>query len=304
MKSPFIFDKCPMCMCTIVSKKYPSINKDMSLDGFRYVRCGQCRSYYEDTVTKADLDFFYQSLKPYDSTSSKIEVAKDLARTLKMTGSETLLDLGSGSGAWSLPLLEFCHEITCVDLDGGSLDMLMQRVPIGDRSKVKISCSRSNLFLQNLPNSSFDILISMFSLEHDDDPAALVKEMFRVLRPNGRLVVLVPSADALQIQLCGSGFYWFQSPWHTVIPSKLGLRLIAEKAGFSNIKYFRPSCAFYSWFWIRGWADQMGLRAKYDYLRRYKWFIALDMTIDKIFDKISFFCGRPSYIFCIITHDT
>ena len=303
MKSPFIFNKCPMCSATCVLKKYNSLRKDMSLAGFRYVQCSSCYTYYEDTVKQSDLDFFYSSLKPYDSSTSKVEIALDLAKNLKMKKTDMLLDLGCGSGAWSLPLLELCKEITCVDLDGDGLNLLQQRVPISERNRVKIHRNHSQLFLQDCHNSTFDIIISMFSLEHDCNPASLVKEMFRVLRPKGRVVVLVPSADALQIKLCGAGFYWFQSPWHTVIPSSLGLRLIAQEAGFSEIKKFRPKYYFYSWFWIRAWADRLGVRNKYDYLRGYRCFRILDIAIDKILDKLSTIVGRPSYIFYIFTRN-
>lgn len=296
-----VFTACPMCGSARVGQVIPSLQKDVSLSGFRYVQCRDCKSFYEDTVTVADIESFYASLGPYESASSKAGIAADLARALGLSGTERLLDLGCGSGAWSLPLLDFCGEITCVDLGEAGLELLLQRVPTSDRGRVRVHNAHSLAFLQGLDDQSYDVLISMFSLEHDLAPASIVSEMRRVLRPGGRAVILVPSADALQIRVCGAGFYWFQAPWHTCLPSEKGLRHVATLAGFQDVRAFTPSRPFYSWFWIRALADRFGQRRRYDVLRRHAWFCRVDMAVDKACDRFSFVLRRPSYGFYILS---
>ena len=272
----------------------------MSLAGFQYVQCADCGSFYQDTVTLPDIESFYASLGPYESASSKTNIARDLARSLGLNGTESLLDLGCGSGAWSLPLLAFCRDITCVDLDAVGLELMLSRVPTAGRGRLSVHRAHSLAFLQGLEAQSFDVVISMFSLEHDLSPAAIVSEMHRVLKLGGRALILVPSGDALQIRTCGAGFYWFQAPWHTFLPSEKGLRHVAQLAGFRHITTFEPSEPFYSWFWIRAWADQLGYRKTYDNFRRRPWFVWFEMAVDKVCDRISWVLRRPSYRFYVL----
>lgn len=301
MSTTPVFTACPLCGSARVGTIIPSLQKDVSLSGFRFVQCRDCGSFYEDTVTASDIESFYASLGAYESASSKAGIAADLARALGLKGTERLLDLGCGSGAWSLPLLDFSGEITCVDLGEAGLELLQQRVPAADRGRLSVHSAHSLAFLQGLDAHSYDVVISMFSLEHDLAPASIVSEMHRVLKPGGRAVILVPSADALQIRVCGAGFYWFQAPWHTCLPSEQGLRHVAQLAGFRHVTTFEPTDPFYSWFWIRAAADRLGYRATYDDLRRHQWLVRLDMAVDKLCDRVSWALGRPSYRFYVLT---
>lgn len=48
-----------------------------------------------------------------------------------------------------------------------------------------------------LPDSSIDRILMVHALEHSEDPAETLKEMWRVLAPNGRLVIVVPNRRGL-----------------------------------------------------------------------------------------------------------
>jgi SAM-dependent methyltransferase len=50
-------------------------------------------------------------------------------------------------------------------------------------------------FLDGVPDASFDFVHSSHSLEHMADPAVALQHWFRVLRPGGHLVVMVPDED-------------------------------------------------------------------------------------------------------------
>ena len=57
-------------------------------------------------------------------------------------------------------------------------------------------------------DGKFDQIISRFALQRSSDPAALAREMLRVLRPQGELYALEPasSADAVRQFLLMAGF--------------------------------------------------------------------------------------------------
>ena len=52
-----------------------------------------------------------------------------------------------------------------------------------------------------LPDSSIDRILMVHALEHSEDPHETLKEMWRVLAPNGRLVVVVPNRRGVWARL-------------------------------------------------------------------------------------------------------
>ena len=296
-----LFSSCPLCGSTkTMGRPVVSIQKDFSLSGFHYAQCYGCHSFYLNDVTTDDLDDFYSNVGVYESKTSKAGVASELAAYLGMSVDSHVLDLGCGSGAWAIPLLEYCDRMTCVDLDAANLGRLCELTPIGAQHKIQSVAQASLDFLRSCEDQSFDYVLCMFSLEHDTDPSHTLAEVQRVLRYGGKAVVLVPSADALQRNLLGGGFYWFQAPWHTCLPSQRGLRQLATRLGFQAMRRFTPKQHFYSWFWIRGLADVLGWRETYNKLRKRARFVKLDIAIDQFIDRIARRLGQPSYGFYVL----
>src|SRR5208282_2896318 len=53
---------------------------------------------------------------------------------------------------------------------------------------------------------SFDALLSTYALEHSVNPVQMLREMVRVVRPGGRIVLLGPTWDFP---------FWFPSSWQS-----------------------------------------------------------------------------------------
>ena len=49
--------------------------------------------------------------------------------------------------------------------------------------------------IATVPNASFDVVLSNHSLEHTQSPFTSLKEIFRILRPNGKMVAHTPIDD-------------------------------------------------------------------------------------------------------------
>jgi ubiquinone/menaquinone biosynthesis C-methylase UbiE/DNA-binding transcriptional ArsR family regulator len=100
----------------------------------------------------------------------------------------TLLDLGTGTG-WMLELLGR-------DLERGlgidfSLDMLALARARLDRAGLKqCSVRQGEIYNLNLPRDSFDVVILHQVLHFLDDGPRAIREAARVLRPQGRLLVV------------------------------------------------------------------------------------------------------------------
>ena len=294
------FKSCPLCGSEKVQRTIISIEKDMSEKDFLYNKCSHCFTYYAANGTLTKLNDFYSKLPPYQSASSKNNIVETIIKDLQFDIRAKVLDIGCGSGAWALPFLPFCERITCVDTDSNAVDILRKSIPdiyLGKANCIAMDCDK---YLDTTSEKDFDIVLSMFSFEHQLYPVKFLKQLHEILAVNGKAIILIPSGDALQLKMLGNAFYWFQAPWHTMLPTKKGFEIAARSAGFDQITLYNPGRSYYSWFWLRGIADKIGMRNQYNKLRKYRLFVSFDMLVDKLFDRITFLIKMPSYRFYII----
>ncbi len=113
--------------------------------------------------------------------------------------SEHVLDVGTGTGVIALPAAEHVGRngrVIGIDLSEGMLARAQakaERAGLGDRVEFR----RMDAETLELEDQSFDAALSLFALFHFPNPLSAMKEMFRVLRPNGRLVLAVGSGPPL-----------------------------------------------------------------------------------------------------------
>jgi len=139
------------------------------------------------------------------------------------------LDVGCGTGHFSLMLAEAGAEVTGCD---ASKAMLTQ-------ARLKHPELRWHLAdARELPyaDASWDLVFSVTMLEFIDEPVRALDEMWRVLRPGGRLVVAVLQAN---------------TPWHRLYieEAQRGPSPFAEARFFTRdelgaylARYSRPRC--------------------------------------------------------------
>lgn len=107
--------------------------------------------------------------------------------TLPLAGKETALDIGCGPGGLSGALAARGLEVTGLDRSDDMVAMAQQREQWGSASFVQGDAAA-------LPcaESSFDVAMCSSLLNIVEDPAPVLQEMARVLRPKGIISVLLP----------------------------------------------------------------------------------------------------------------
>jgi malonyl-CoA O-methyltransferase len=103
------------------------------------------------------------------------------------TGHNNLLDLGSGPLLHRHQLANYADYIVNMDL---SYAMLMQ----GESSDHRICADMDNLPFQS---QSFDAIFSNFAIQWSQDPAKLFKELARLCKPHGQVVLSSVLAGSL-----------------------------------------------------------------------------------------------------------
>jgi SAM-dependent methyltransferase len=113
-----------------------------------------------------------------------------LRRVLEPTSGERILEVGPGTGYYTLDLAEWVGpegRVDIFDLQREMLDHTLRRV--GERGIVNVHDAQGDA--RDLPyeDASFDAVLLVAVLGEIPDPGAAMAEVARVLRPSGRAVV-------------------------------------------------------------------------------------------------------------------
>src|SRR5687768_2302408 len=172
-----------------------------------------------------------------------------ICRTLN-TANPRILDVGCGTGA-NLKMLAAYGRIEGVDISEQAVDFCRER----GLDSVKLGA------IEELPyeSGSFDLVTALDVVEHLDDDVAGLREVRRVLRPDGRVLVFVPAF----MFLWGVQDDVSNHRRRYTLPRLLSA---VEEAGFSiewssyaNISFFMPVLV------VRSVMRWLGLRAATEY---------------------------------------
>lgn len=131
---------------------------------------------------------------------------RELYRALGSLYDEACLDLGGDNGVVSAVLRS--HGGRWASADVGDRNVASIRALVGGDVRA-IEGSR-------LPfdTASFDVVVVVDLLEHVEDDQALVREVARVLRPGGTLVINVPHLKPKSLINAFRGAIGFNDAWH------------------------------------------------------------------------------------------
>lgn len=173
---------------------------------FPVVRCRSCGLLYADEhFSEVDLEGFYSGdyynrayvLDPKDIDQ---KLARDYARLFERIASGRnggkLLDFGSARGSFLAELIAR-GQVENWDLLG--IDINPDEIRMGEEAGLPVVCSE--LFTAGFQDAEFDVITAFSVIEHMQDPMGTLKELARVLKPGGDLVVIIPNGNCLIIRL-------------------------------------------------------------------------------------------------------
>lgn len=108
---------------------------------------------------------------------------------------ERVLDVGAGTGVVALRAARTAGPtgvVVGIDLSDGMLETARQKAQAAGLQD-RLEFRKGDAEATDLPSASQDAALSLFALLHFPDPRAALSEMFRLLRPGGRLALGVGS---------------------------------------------------------------------------------------------------------------
>jgi 2-polyprenyl-3-methyl-5-hydroxy-6-metoxy-1,4-benzoquinol methylase len=94
-----------------------------------------------------------------------------------------------------------------------------------------------------LASASFDTIVSTEVIEHLENPRAVVRELRRLLRPGGRVIITTPNQESwrslLSLLIKGHFVMFLESnyPAHITALVRMDLERILNEAGFGSIEF-------------------------------------------------------------------
>jgi SAM-dependent methyltransferase len=136
--------------------------------------------YFYDTIA----DRFDELVNAYD-LRRRLEIVFDELLGAGDLRGQSVLDVGCGTGWFSREAARRGARVTSLDI---ALQLLHE-------TRRKVETGRVNGDACALPfaSGSFDLVISSECIEHTLDPRQALREIHRVTRPGGRLLVTVPN---------------------------------------------------------------------------------------------------------------
>lgn len=194
---------CPLCGTTGIAVVYPG-----------FVRCAECGLVRTEPppvaspTDKAGLyggDYFTERnayLARRDEFTGLFAAVLDQVVALKPAG--RLLDVGCGPGLLLEEARRRGYDVAGCDVSAWAVDYARQQ---GLDARVGL--------LEDLayPAASFDVALANHTLEHVPDPLSFLREMGRLLKPDGLLVIGVPNFGSLMSSL-------MRARWHALLPDQ------------------------------------------------------------------------------------
>jgi ubiquinone/menaquinone biosynthesis C-methylase UbiE len=151
----------------------------------------------------------------------RLEIASRLI-TERFPHESRVLDLGCGAGVLTERLVAAGHNVDAVDMSADMLEFSKQRLARYDSSKYRLA--RAECQALPFPDATFDVVACIGVFGYMDDVDAAIREIKRVLRPGGTLVLSIRNLDHVTVF---DGLFWLKAPF-------LALRKVVRGLGASS----------------------------------------------------------------------
>ncbi|MEA5536084.1 class I SAM-dependent methyltransferase [Crocosphaera sp. XPORK-15E] len=237
---------CPLCK----SKK---AKLDFIKFNYSIFDCQSCKSLYVyPSPSSVELEQFYTSgdqeklsqvcwTDVAESHKHVWDVWKEgLEYIEKQAGRGPLLDIGCGTGQF----LVFAKQHGWTELKGIELNQRVAKIA-GELSGGVIYTSE--LLKTSLPSASFSGIVLWDTIEHLNDIESALKEVFRLLKPGGVVLIGTVNRSGVSVRLLNKNALTVNPPEHLIFFTQKGMAQALKLAGFEVCKIWSFSIYLREW---------------------------------------------------------
>ena len=223
--------KCPCC-----GSEFQEHRKYYQYPLFSYVKCSKCslvfqnpQPVFEDLSKRYDREYFDYEIENEDNfLNLMLKGLDDIDfSSLDFAEPRRILDVGCATGrllghfrenGWETSGVEICREAA----------------EYGNRVR-NVNISTIPLEKNSFPDNYFSFIHASHLIEHLNNPAEFLDEIYRILSPGGYSALVTPNIDGFQSRL-------FREKWRSAIAdhmflfSRKTLVKLGEKTGFSTVR--------------------------------------------------------------------
>lgn len=175
-----------------------------------------------------------ERLETFIENETTIEHLHRYGITLELVKNLKVLDLACGSGYGSHLMSKYAREVVGVDIDESAI-LYAKKSYIRDNLRFITGSADRTL----LENNYFDVVVSFETIEHHDKHDEMLREIKRVLKPGGLLVISSPD------KLNYSDLRNFKNKYHVKELYEEEFKSLLKKH-FVNCKFYTQISSYYS----------------------------------------------------------
>jgi ubiquinone/menaquinone biosynthesis C-methylase UbiE len=152
-------------------------------------------TYFCEEITMKKVDSPHHLFDPKNIAaleSKERKVLQDPEKIIKKVGlkpRDIVADLGCGTGYFTVPISYVVKKVYAIDIQQEMLDYLAKKIRNQHITNIELVLSTNPKTIP-LPNESVNFLLSVMTLHEFQDKEKVVKEMQRVLKPNGKIAII------------------------------------------------------------------------------------------------------------------
>lgn len=116
------------------------------------------------------------------------ESGEEIAQSLQLRPPVRVLDLGCGDGTTAVPIAQMGAEVVGIDIARNLVEAGSKRAATYGLDRLSFQEGDASK-LQGVDDNSFDVTLSVFGAMFAPNPFEVAKEIVRVTRPGGRIVM-------------------------------------------------------------------------------------------------------------------
>lgn len=113
-----------------------------------------------------------------------------MLKNMGVSDDSIILEVGSGPGFYSKLLLDNFTDSEIISLDSDETLLNYANNMLSKDYKERVTFINDDIMNSSMPNDYFDIIIARFVFQHLSDPIAALKEIYRILKPGGKVIII------------------------------------------------------------------------------------------------------------------